>query len=72
MELRIVQRTVESALLYKGIVVSLLYNSAVLYHKNGVGILDGGKPVCNNKAGLVLHQLGHSALYLYLCAGVNV
>ena len=71
-KLRVIQRVVESALLYELLVISLLDNSAVLYHENGIGILNSGESVCDYKAGLVPHQLVHRALYLYLGTGIDV
>jgi hypothetical protein len=63
---------VESAEPYKLLVVALLDYCTVLYHENGVGILDGRKSVRNYKAGLVFHKLGHRGLYLYLGTRVDI
>ena len=72
-ELRIVKRSVEAALLLeKRIVVALLDYLTVLDYNDDIGILNCGKTMRDNEAGLVLHQLAHRALDLYLGAGVDV
>ena len=67
-----VQPVVEALLADQLLVVALLDDGAVLDHQNGVGVLDGGKSVGNDKAGLVLHQCRHGVLNLDLRAGVHV
>lgn len=49
-ELRIVDFAVESAKLHKGVMVTGLYDIAVLHNKYQVGVLDCRKPVRDNKA----------------------
>ncbi len=72
MELRMVKGMIETALLEQFFVVALLDNGAVLDHQNGIGILDGGKAMGDDKAGLILHQRGHRALNLDLGAGIHI
>ena len=49
-ELRIVDLAVESAELHQGVMGTRLYDIAVLHNKDQVGVLDGRKPVRDNKA----------------------
>ena len=72
MELRIVKRAVKAALLHQFVVVTLLGDLSVLQHEDQVGILNGGKPVRNDKAGSATHQFSHRLLNLHFGARVNV
>lgn len=72
MELRIVKRTVKTALLHQFVVVALLGDLSVLQNEDQIGILNGGKSVRDDKAGSALHQLRHCLLDLDLGARVDV
>ena len=52
-------------------VTALLDNIAILHNQDQVRILDGGKPVGNDKACSALHQVIHGLLDLDLCSGIN-
>ena len=71
-ELRVIERVIEATLFDKLRVISLFNNRAVLYHENGICVLDSRKTVRNDEAGLVFHQLGHCVLYLYFGMRVDV
>lgn len=62
MKLRMVKGIVEATLLEQFLVVALLDDGTVFDHQNGIGILDGGKAMGDDKAGLILHQRGHRGL----------
>ena len=57
-----VQIRVESALSDERFVVSLFDDVAVTHDKDVVGAADGGKPVCDDEAGLAAHQFLKGAL----------
>jgi hypothetical protein len=63
---------VEASAAKQLLVISLLNDRAVLDHENGVGILNGGEAVRNDKAGLIAHELGHCGLDADLGARVDV
>ena len=51
--------------------VALLHDVAVLHHQDEVGVLDGGEPVGDDKAGAALHQVGHGVLDEVLGSGIH-
>lgn len=68
MELRVIKGMVEPSLLYQLLVVALLNDGTVFDHQNSICVLDGGKSMGDDKAGLVFHECAHRFLYLYLGA----
>ena len=68
MELRMIQRAVESASRDQVVVVALLNDIAVLDNQNGICILNGRKSVSNDKTGAPLHQRIHRFLNADLCS----
>ena len=50
---------------------ALLHNVAISHHKDEVGIPDGGKTVCDHKAGAALHQAVHGGLDALLGTGIH-
>ena len=57
---------------HKSIMIALLNNISVLNDQNIICVLYGRKPVGNNKSGLTLHKITHSALYELFGTGVDV
>ena len=50
----------------------LLHDLSVLHHQDQVGAADGGQPVGDDEAGLILHQRPHGLLNEGFCADVHV
>ena len=71
LELAVVKRRVKTVLCQQLRVAAPLYDIAVPYHKDEIGILNRGQTMSNYKACFSLHQPGHGLLDLYLGSRIN-
>ena len=56
-ELAGVEVVIIAALFKQRFVIALFHHVALLHHEDNIGVFDGGKTVCHDKARSALHQL---------------
>ena len=70
-ELVLVESVVDALTRQKLFVIARFHHSAVLHNNDDVGVTDGGKTVCDDQTGAVLHQRYHRLLDVHFGSGVN-